>query len=194
MAMFFLRFQEYYESVNPEFRGRSFAYLDYISWYVQYTNSKSFSYPKDFIGYNIPSYSIQECLTDIPKGDKNKYDIMMANLHKQLMVDSNNIYYLIASTKKDSTFLHEIAHALYYIEPKYKTQMDGLTAQLSNKFKHSVFNVLATLYPEKVFNDELQAYLATDSAYPELGAIRGFKTKTKKYINVFQNWWPVPTL
>ena len=44
MAMFYLRYQEFYESINPEFRGKSFTYLDYMSWYTQFTNAHMFTY------------------------------------------------------------------------------------------------------------------------------------------------------
>lgn len=188
MAMFYLRYQEFYESINPEFRGKSFTYLDYMSWYTQFTNAHMFTYPRDFIGYNLPSCSINECIPTIPKGDKNKYDKMMIKLNKDLLADSNGKYYIIGTIRKDNTFHHEIAHALYYLEPTYKTQMNNLTGHLSNKLKLAVYNILATTYPEKVFNDELQAYMSTNSWMTGMAEIPGFKVKAKKYEQVFQSW------
>lgn len=189
MAMFFLRYQEFYESINPEFRGKSFSYLDYLSWYVQYTNSSTFTYPKDFIGYNLPSDSIKECYLSIPRGDKNKYDWMMNKLWCELFDDSNGKFYVIGTIRKDNTYHHEIAHALYYLEPEYKKQMDNLTANLPARFKRDIFNILATIYPEKVFNDELQAYMSTKSAMSGMEQIKGYAVKCKKYEKVFQDWF-----
>jgi len=189
MGMFFLRYQEYYESINPDFRDKSFTYLDYISWYVQYTGNNMFTYPKDFIGYNLPSNSILDCYNKIPKGDKNKYDNMMNKLYLKLNKDSNGKFYLIGTIRKDSTFHHEIAHALYYLEPAYKKAMDSLTASLSNKLKRDIFNLLATIYPEKVFNDELQAYMATNSWMTGMENISGFISKTRKYEKVYKDWY-----
>jgi len=187
--MFFLRYQEFYESINPDFRGKSFAYLDYLSWYAQYTNQHTFTYPKDFIGYNLPSDSIFECYKKIPKGDRNKYDIIMLRLYLDLCSESNGKFYLIGTIRKDTTFQHEIAHALYYLEPSYKKQVDSLTAALSGRFKRAVFNLLATIYPEKVFNDELQAYMSTNSWMTGMAEIPGFKTRAQKYEKVFKDWF-----
>lgn len=188
MGMFFLRYQEFYESINPEFRDKSFRYLDYLSWYTQYTNQSTFTYPKDFIGYNLPSDSIIDCYSKIPRGDKNKYDNMMNELVKELSSKSQGKFYIIGTIRKDSTYHHEIAHALYYLDPAYKKQMDFITGNLSQRFKRSIFNVLATIYPEKVFNDELQAYMSTNSAMAGMDEISGFSVKCKKYEKVYNDW------
>ena len=112
----------------------------------------------------------------------------MIKLGRDLMSDSNGVYYIIGTIRKDNTFNHEIAHALYYLEPTYKAEVNKLTAQLSNKLKLAIYNVLATTYPEKVFNDELQAYMSTNSWMTGMAEIPGFKTKAKKYEQVFQRW------
>lgn len=189
MAMFFLRCQEYYESINPDFCGQSFRILDYISWYVQYTNASTFTYPKDFIGYNLPSDSITKCLVNIPEGDINKYDYLMMDLVAKLGNESNGKFYIIGSMRKDITYHHELAHALYYLEPEYKKAMLMITGHLPEKFKREIFNILATIYADKVFNDELQAYLATNSYMTDMDKIRGFKTHVKKYEKVFKRWF-----
>jgi len=187
MSMFFLRYQEFYESINPEFRGKAFKYLDYMSWFVQYNNAHTFTYTKDFIGYNLPSSSIQECISLLPKNDKNKYDDLMIKLFNDLN-KQNNKFYLIGTIRKDATFYHEIAHALYYLEPEYKKQIDLITSRLSPRFKHQIYNILATIYPEKVFDDEIQAYMSTRSWMTGMDRIKGFETIAKKYENNFQNW------
>lgn len=190
MAMFFLRYQEYYESINPEFRGHAFTYLDYMSWYVQYSNKSTFTYPKDFIGYNLPSESIYECYTyGIPEGDKNKYDYMMGRLFLELKDDSNGKFYIIGSIRKDVTYHHELAHALYYLEPEYKKAMDMITGHLPEKFRRNIYNILATTYCEEVFRDETQAYLSTNSFMSGMDDIPGFKTHVKKYEKVFKRWF-----
>lgn len=189
MAMFFLRYQEYYESINPEFRGQNFYLLDYISWYVEYTGKMMFTYPKDFIGYNLPSDSIKDCCLGIPEGDKNKYDWMMNKLWCDLQIESNGKFYIIGTIRKDSTYQHEIAHALYYLEPEYRKAMDMITGHLPEKFRRSMYNILATIYADKVFRDETQAYMATDSFMTGMDEIPGFKTHVKKYEKVFKRWF-----
>ena len=58
LGMLFLRCQEYYESPCKEFNNQPFVVLDFMNWYRKEMKSKSFTYPEDYIGYNIPLDSI----------------------------------------------------------------------------------------------------------------------------------------
>ncbi len=187
MSMFFLRYQEFYESINPEFRGQSFYYLDYMSWYTEYTNSHMFTYTKDFIGYNLPSSSIIECYGLVPSDDYNKYDEMMIKLYLELSAKSKK-FYIIGTIRKDTTFRHELAHALYYLEPAYKKQMDALTNALPKKLRRGINNVLSTIYSESVLDDETQAYMSTNSYMTGMSELPGFLSKTGKYEIIFNEW------
>lgn len=187
MSMFFLRYQEFYESINPDFRGQSFKFLDYMSWYTEYTNSHMFTYTKDFIGYNLPSSSIIECYGLIPSDDYNKYDEMMIKLYLDLSTKSKR-FYIIGTIRKDATFKHEIAHALYYLEPSYKKQMDALTKALPKKLRRGINNVLSTIYTESVLDDEVQAYMSTNSYMSGMQELPGFTDKISKYEKVFNSW------
>ena len=46
-AMLFLRVQEFYESPNPQFRGKNFSIWDYIEWYSR-RNKDVFTYTFDW--------------------------------------------------------------------------------------------------------------------------------------------------
>ena len=52
-AMLFCRVQEYYESPNPDFRGKNFSIWDYIEWYSREHNDV-FTYTFDWGGFKIP--------------------------------------------------------------------------------------------------------------------------------------------
>ncbi|NDB56269.1 hypothetical protein EB169_10645, partial [archaeon] len=52
-AMTFCRVQEFYESPNPQFRGKHFSMWDYMKWYSK-EYDRGFSYPNDWSGFNIP--------------------------------------------------------------------------------------------------------------------------------------------
>ena len=54
--MTFLRVQEYYESPNPDFRGKHFNIWDYIEWYSR-EKKDVFTYAFDWGGFNIPYLS-----------------------------------------------------------------------------------------------------------------------------------------
>ncbi len=158
LGMFFLRYQEHYESPNPEFRDHTFTIVDYMSWYQEKFGKGVFTYPKDWTGFNIPSSVINNVIS-LGFTDSNKYD-------KEMMDISNNIneekYYLIGSVNKDATFNHELSHAFYFLDPEFKDKMDQLTVNMDISIKEKFFEYLSSLgYCEKVLMDECQAFLAT---------------------------------
>lgn len=73
-AMHFLRFQEYYES--SKYHKKIFALVDYMEWYSKEYGKETFSYVKDWSGFNVPSWVLGHVrIADIP--DLNKYDQRM---------------------------------------------------------------------------------------------------------------------
>jgi len=49
LALSFLRYQEFYE--NPKFKDKIFTIKKFAKWYEKYG---SFSYAKDWAGFNLP--------------------------------------------------------------------------------------------------------------------------------------------
>src|SRR5690348_11995408 len=100
LAMHFCRYQEFYESQNPDFNGKNFSMFDFMRWYSLENKTRSnkdfmcFTYPEDWAGFNIPSWVFTKLLVmGIP--DVNKYDQFMIALHHALTNKSKGNYYLI---------------------------------------------------------------------------------------------------
>ncbi len=193
-AMTFLRYQEYYEGVEPWFR-KPFKILDYMHWYAQNKGKGAFTYPTDWAGFNIPGWVLHDFFhrklektydgwnqtTSLGfleyqlKDDWNRHDTMM-NWIIQTIQKSHGIagddwnFYLIGTTstskRLDTTLNHEIAHGLYYTNPLYKAEMDAIITEMSPVAKAEWFKNLTTMgYHPSVVDDEIQAYCSTDTKY-----------------------------
>jgi hypothetical protein len=164
MCMFFLRYQEYYESPSPRFRGRAFKILDFMRWYSAEFGEGAFTYPIDWSGFNLPPYVITKVLNlGIP--DPNDYDHQMWKVYEQCEGKADGKFYIIGVSKEGSeptTLHHEMAHAFFYLRPAYKKQMSKLVKELAPDVHGTMINYLTKLgYPPKVFVDEIQANMAT---------------------------------
>ena len=167
LCMLFLRYQEYYESPNPEFRGKAFELLDYMEWYSK-DKDGFFSYPIDWNGFNLSSKVIDE-VSELGIPDYNKYDEEMEHIHGKLKQEVGGDYYLIGifsdpdnQADIDETLNHELAHALYYLFPEYKKEMDELINNLPSLMIALFNDWLGYLgYTQSVFVDEMQAYIST---------------------------------
>lgn len=191
LCMFFLRYAEYYESPNPQFRGKPFEILDFMEWYSK-DRKGYFSYPGDWVGFNIPSKVINE-LNACGIFDKNKYDYEMIHLHRKLQREASGDYYLIGSAfnKEDeaahnATVDHELAHGMYYTIPLYKKQVDKLTKKLDRDFYNEICDWLKEIgYTKRVYKDETQAYLATGLSWHRKTA---WKKISKPFAKLFKEF------
>lgn len=169
MCMHFLRYQEYYESASPKFRGKSFEVFDFMKWYSLKYGKGSFTYPSDWNGFNIPSSVIFDLWNkhDIP--DKNIYDYEMrqawrecnAKIYERTELPVNQ-FYIIGTVRGNKALKHEIAHGLFYLHSEYKKGATKLVKELSPGIRKHLSSVLKKLgYTPKVYVDEIQAYMST---------------------------------
>lgn len=164
-AMTFCRVQEYYESPSPKFRGKQFSIWDYMKWYAEkYKNG--FSYANDWSGFNIPIKIVRECYNGLNKYET-PYDKVMGEIIQKIAMYREG-YVIGCSNTTDSTFKHEVCHALYYTNKEYKKKMDAMTKGLPKKYYNTLkVNLMQMGYAQKVIDDEIQAYMqygyATDS-------------------------------
>ena len=163
IAMLFLRVQEFYESANEAFVGRAFTILDYMRWYsLNLSDEKSFTYPNDFEGFNLPRGAIDACAAaGIP--DPNPYDLTMARITAGVLARQGGDYYLIGARKgDDANIAHEVAHGMFYLVPDYRARSTLLVDELAQEHRDELFGVLRKQgYSDRVQTDEAQAYLAT---------------------------------
>lgn len=164
--MMFLRYQEYYESPNPKFRGKSFNILDFMEWYSQKYGAGAFTYAVDWAGFNIPGKVVKEVWE---KGifDRTVYDYEMKMVYERCLEKyPDGKFYIIAGVGRGWAMKHEIAHGFFYTQPKYKKEMTKLVKSLGKRFFKSMCNDLERIgYTPKVYIDECQAYLST--GFPE---------------------------
>lgn len=152
-----LRFQEHYES--PKFRNKVFTIEQFVRWYR--SEKKRFTYFSDWTGFNFPAYVLKPFyegkfpeLTErekvVLKRFSDKKDFYVIGTYKSKCARNDK------STKK-----HEIAHALFYLNQRYKTEVTKLLSGLNLK---PAFKYLKSIgYHKDVLLDESHAYLLTDS-------------------------------
>lgn len=196
-AMFFWKYQEFYESPNPKFRNNVINLSDYMDWYVKKFKKKSFTYAADYTGFNIPSESIRKCLSKHKWEPQTRYDEMMDNLFLYLQhsmgVDENHKwkpFYLIGVAGKGSALDHEIAHGMYSTNSEYKIAMDAVIRDLPRKNYQDLRKVLAkSNYAREVLDDEIQAYLSTGLSkfLLEVSEVKKLQPPFKKIFKKFEN-------
>ena len=194
-AMLFCRVQEYYESPNPEFRGKNFSIWDYIEWYSR-EHRDVFTYTFDWGGFNIPLKTAYNCYEKL-KEYESPYDSVMDNIISTIELKmfnkkntrNWNAYIIGADSTESDTFEHEICHGLYATNKQYKELVDEVTISIPFK-EYQIFrkNLLDMGYNGIVIDDEIQAYLSTNYDYSKFskGVSRKLcKELHKQYKQIF---------
>lgn len=192
-AMLFLRYQEFYESPYKQFQGKNFNLFEFMDYYMRDRGSSCFTYPRDWSGYNIPSDSLLKCFINVM--DPNPYDEIMSEVIGSIMKDLKNRnhnsakkdkFYLIGVDKIEGSIMdHEIAHALFFINPTYKKDMKKLVEKMPKNKLEGMQKILGKLgYREAVFTDEIQAFMGT-GLWDEMGKIISEKERSE-FVSLFQ--------
>jgi hypothetical protein len=164
-----IRPQEYAES--PKFRGEVFTtsrLKKYFRSFPSSTSKNGRSNPYwSFTGFNIPGHYVDGFYEKFPAITDAEKEIQKHLLSLNLP----ERYYIIGSAdgaaKKEcwKAGEHELAHALWYLDATYKADQEAIVAELPEKYYTSVKNRLLSwgIYGLPVIEDEIHAYLATDS-------------------------------
>jgi hypothetical protein len=181
-AMLFCRYQEYYESPYKKFRGKKFTWMEYMRFYKDAWKKRTFTYPEDWSGYNIPSNILDGGVDAFYK--ETEYDEVMNDIYFYCAIDSQNKndgercdWYLIGASSKDvKTMDHEIAHGLYFTNKVYKKMVDTLIKNIKpthyDKLKKKLIK-MGYVDDKKIIDDEIQAFMST-------GLYNGLDTKELK--------------
>lgn len=145
-----VRIEEFYES--PEFAGKTFSLSEYKTWYIK--NYGQWSYYSDWSGFNIPGDKVSSFKKVNPK-----LRLWEKAILKELPL--NKKFYLIATYEggRNDILDHEIAHAMFYLNPEYKNEMTNLVNENLKEFEGFVAWIRKN-YNNNVLIDELQAYLS----------------------------------
>lgn len=159
LGLTFMRFQEHYESDNPKFRGNIFTLGQLKHWYSETYGANN--YHTTWIGFNFPS----KVLAPFKQGLFDPLTIEEQRLLELFRYRQDNFY--IIGAQNNSVLRHELAHALYASNIKYKTEIDAFLKKNQKKLKKINFYILSKGYCKDVLNDEIQAYI-TDNDDNEL--------------------------
>lgn len=161
LAMLFMRYQEYYESTNSSFRNNHFLVEDYIEWYTKsFKKTEKFTYAEDWSGFNVPSKVLIECYGGIR--DLNQYDVIMGSIIRTIRKKTNKDFYLIGTETNNFALTHELAHGFFYTNKKYRKKALKIVREIRPETYEKITKALSDKgYTENVFDDEIQAYLAT---------------------------------
>jgi hypothetical protein len=166
-CMTFLRVQEYYESPNPDFRGKHFDIWKYIEWYSR-DRGLMFTYPADWGGFNVPLSVAVDCyrgVAEMPGEWTSGWDSRMRSIVDRVLqmvpVNRRSLPAYIIGTDEASgqTFKHEVAHGLYHTNLNYRAMVDAITADIKTVYMQSLGENLERMgYTEVVLWDEVHAY------------------------------------
>jgi hypothetical protein len=161
MASAMMRFQEYYES--PKFRGTYFTREEFMIWYSQEKNGATYAQNWAEEGFNIPSSVLEPFYEGhfSPLTADESYILDIFRFKRATKI------YIIATAKdsRKGVIHHEIAHALYYLNPEYKKEVDSILASIDTApIKHFLTtNPDYAAYHEAILDDEIHAYLGHSS-------------------------------
>ncbi len=147
----FIRFQEYYESDNPEFRNQVFTLGSVKHYYSKEYGSDLYS--DTWVGFNFPS----SVLIPFKQGLFDPLTNYETVLLEALKYRNDNFYIIGAQNK--STLRHELCHAMYGYSIKYKNEIDKFITKNQSRFKKVSKYILDKGYTKDVLKDELQAYI-----------------------------------
>ena len=185
LAKLFIRPNSYLDS--KKFKGKIFTLEQFKKQYIK--DKGAFTYYSDYKGFNIPDSVVEVFLN----GDFNP----LSKREKWLMekIKSNKPsgkYYVIGYVNvkgEESTRHHEFAHALYYLSPKYKAEVNAIIERfwkdISPESLNKVEGFLTELqYDKSIWNDETNAYLLGDVGNDIWS--NGFENYRKELSNLFE--------
>jgi len=147
----FLRFQEFYESPNPDFKDKIFTVGQVRAWYsIKYGGD---TYHHDWTGFNFPS----KVLIPFKRGFFDPLTTQEQELLEFFKYRHDDFYIIGAQDK--AVLRHELAHALYLYSSKYNSEVNKLCRKFSKQLEKTKKYIFEKGYSSDVLNDELQAYI-----------------------------------
>lgn len=170
-----MRFQEYYE--NPFWQGKIFTTKEFLNWYKEEYGAKT--YYKDWHGFNFPSHVLQPFKDGLfnPLTKKEKELL-------RFFKNKKGKFYIIGANQKD-VLEHELCHALYFTNKKYKELINKFILKNKKQIKNLEEYLIKLGYHKSVILDEIQAYIL-DGDYLEQQGIKISKAIKNKIKNIYK--------
>jgi hypothetical protein len=160
MASALMRFQEFYES--RKFRGTYFSREEFEAWYATMTGGSTYAHDWAH-GFNFPGSVLRSFF-------KGKFSPLTVDESQVLRFFDDKPLprtYVIATPQgADPRLLkHELAHALYFLDPEYKKEVNTALHEVDLEPLQKLFaeHLELSHYHKAVLMDEFQAYLAHGS-------------------------------
>lgn len=163
----FKRVQEFYE--NPVLKGLPGVTIsDIDAWWKNFHAGEE-TYDQYWCGFNIPGDVYRNW--SMAAGKLTAAELKLRRAIEAAGIESHSIAYIIGGFGKANSRewlnieRHEIAHALFCVDPDYRTRATALMTALGvakpglNAHIRSVLEQMG--YDQSVIVDEMQAYLAT---------------------------------
>lgn len=155
------RVQEFYESAHEHIRDQYFCWETFLETFTK--DDGVLDYFSYWSGFNIPSTAFCRFFTlfsskqDLTTREQKLFDEVNA------LVDVGGPFYVIAALAGEAdTIDHELAHALFHINPVYRLLVTERVQLICSVVRDHMCSVMHQLgYAEQVFDDEINAYLAT---------------------------------
>lgn len=179
-----LRFQEFYESKYTNILHKYFTLEEYMDTYA--ADKGNFTYCYDWVGFNIPSNSLISFLKVFKEKMREK-ELQVIELLSLILISGKKFYVIAGYDEK--VIVHEMAHALYYSNKKYRKDMNTLLKTLPEDIINRFSKALTkATYNKHVHMDEIQAY-CVDNYYSQKNQLPNMKIKKsdKKYFKQFYN-------
>lgn len=165
----------------PKFKGTTFTLGEYRKWYS--AEYGSWSYDNDWSGHNIPWTGMEPFIEGL-------FDPLSED--EQVIVDLFKFkpkpFYIIAmhNDARSTVYDHELAHALYGTNPKYRAEVEAAIKPHWRKLRpvHELLKELG--YSPKVFMDETHAYVGVDNAYLDDKKVKYPKELSNKLKSIFR--------
>ena len=163
-----------------------------MKWYSNSSVSRlegAFTYPIDWSGFNIPDYVIKN-VRNLGIPDENDYDKAMWDVYKHCSKSSKGEKFYIIGVTVDKyagerdVLDHEVAHAMFYIDPKYKKASSTLVKIMDPVARKALEDYLGRVgYTPKVYVDEVQANMSTTRDWTNYSPRQKFTPEIAKTLN-----------
>ena len=179
LTQLFIRLEEHYES--PQFKGKIFTLGEYRAWYAK--EYGAWTYYTDWDGFNIPGSGTVPFRTGLFDPLSAEEKLLLGLIPHQM-----EEYYIIGTYGNDTETLdHEIAHAMYSIDPEYKSEVNRIIQQY--KLKELKTFLLSMGYHKDVLNDECNAYLAINADYLDKEEVSYSKKLASKLNKLYTTYY-----
>ena len=183
LAEMFMRFQEHYES--PEFKGKVFSIDEFAHWYALKYNS--FSYAKDWYGFNIPATVLKPFRDGLfdPLTDKERKLL-------EICYGAGRNSYIIGATPSaeyfKETVQHEFVHGAFYTNSEYRQEVINCVRSFSIKPINKGLRRMG--YCDEVVIDETNAYVLVEpDTIQEYVSIRNTKNFREQLTRIFVKYF-----